>query len=248
VRFNAIRCWEATDVNDPMIPAARRVYEETLAPDERIPWKWIEKSIGGAGQANSRRRHLLLAAPEGSDDDPNALAGYAYGSFISGYGGYLCYVGVADRARRMGVGTHLFDAFFRQMAADAKTAGESLPFVVWESHRPGPDAPPADQEVWKARVRLFDRVGGMWVEGVDFLSPNFAAEEGEPVALQVFIKPIDIPAVSFDEARVRTVVEQLHQRIYRNGPGEDLFDGTFPPGCRPRLVHARLAGAALMRV
>ena len=36
------------------------------------------------------RKHLLLAAPEGRTDDPEALAGYAYGAYIPGYGGYLC--------------------------------------------------------------------------------------------------------------------------------------------------------------
>jgi hypothetical protein len=91
-------------------------------------------------------------------------------------------------------------------------------------------------------------VGALWVEGIDFLAPNYAEDDGEPVALQVFVKPIDAPAASFDEARVRTVVEQLHQRIYRNTPGDELFDETFPPGCRPRLVPARLAGATLMSI
>ena len=239
-------CREATDVNDPMIRAAGQLYEDTLAPDERIPWAWVEKAVGGRGRPGGWRKHLLLAAPEGGTADPQRLAGYAYGAYIPGYGGYLCYIGVAASARRAGVGTKLFEAFFRAMADDAAAAGEPLPFVVWESHRPGPDEPPAEHDVWAARVRLFDRVGGLWVEGVNFLSPNFAADaaDADPVPLQLFVKPVDRPAAAFDEARVRAVVEGLHERVYRNNPGDDLYDGTLTPGCHPRLAPARLAGAA----
>ncbi len=239
--LDQIQCWEATDVNDPMTQAAGRLYEQTLAPDERIPWVWIEKSLERVGRAAGWRKHLLLAAPASRQTDPAALAGYAYGAFIPGYGGYLCYVGVADWARRMGVGTRLFEAFFRAMDADAQTADDSLPFVVWESHRPSPDASPADREVWNARVRLFDRVGGLWVEGIDFLSPNFADDDGDPVPLQLFVKPMDRSAAEFNDARVRAMIDGLHERVYRNDPGDELYDGTFPPGCRPRLVPARLA-------
>src|SRR5206468_2231723 len=131
---------------------------------------------------------LILAAPEGRTADPASLAGYAYGAFIPGYGGYMCYVGVADVARRLGIGTKLFEAFFEAMQADAKAAEEPLPFVVWESHRPD-----ADDKLWNARVRLFDRVGGLWIEGVDFLAPNFAEGDVEPVELQLFLKPVDKP-------------------------------------------------------
>ena len=77
----------------------------------------------------------------------------------------------------MGVGTRLFDQFFRQMAVDAGELGASLPFVIWESHRPGPTATAADWDIWAARTKLFDRVGGQWVEGVNFYAPNFAADD-----------------------------------------------------------------------
>lgn len=234
-----IVCWEPTDVNDPVMRAAGRLYEQTLAPDERIPWVWIEKSVGGGAKPGGWRKRLILASPEGRTADPQALAGYAYGAFIPGYGGYLCYVGVADWARRVGVGTTLFEAFFRAMEEDAKAADEPLPFVIWESHRPGPDAPPADRDLWTARVRLFDRVGGLWVEGVDFLAPNFAADEGDPVPLQLFLKPVERPAAGFGEAKLRGVIHGLHERVYRIDEGDPLYEGTLTPDCHPRLVPAR---------
>ena len=37
--------WEAFDVSDPMTLAASKLYEKTLAADERIPWMWIEQSV-----------------------------------------------------------------------------------------------------------------------------------------------------------------------------------------------------------
>lgn len=92
--------WEALDATDPMTQAASKLYEETLAADERIPWMWIEQSVHDRTKSKPRpggwSRHLLLAAPEGRQDDPAALAGYVYGALLPGYGGYLCYVGVAD--------------------------------------------------------------------------------------------------------------------------------------------------------
>ncbi len=247
---NRIVVWEAFDAADPMTRAAGRLYEQTLAAEERIPWYWIEKSVEGRTKSRPGRtagwsKHLLLAAPEDRADDPDALAGYAYGALVPGYGGYLCYIGVADGARRMGVGTRLFDQFFRQLAVDAGETGSPLPFVVWESHRPGPAAPPAEWDLWAARTKLFDRAGGLWVEGVDFLSPDFAADDEEaadPVPLQLFLKPLGEPAGAFDADRLRQVVGGLHREVYRNEPGDPLYDRTLPPECRPRLLPAKLAG------
>jgi hypothetical protein len=230
-----------------MLRAAGRLYEQTLDPDERIPWEWIERSVETpvAGKPGSWAKRLILAAPEGGTSDPDRLAGYVYGAFISGYGGYLCYVGVADWARRMGVGTRLYQEFYRAMREEARALGEPLPFVLWESHRPLPDAPPADHDLWQARVRLFDRVGGLWVEGVDFLSPSFAEDSEElAVPLQLFVRPMDQPAAAFTAPRLTEVISGLHGQVYRNEPGDLLYDGTLTPDCRPRLVPAKFAGAA----
>jgi hypothetical protein len=124
--------------------------------------------------------------------------------------------------------------------------GESLPFVFGECHRPDPTAPASDWENWTARTRLFDRVGGLWVDGVDFLSPNFAfdeeADDAPPVPLQLFIKPLDAPESSLTPERLREVVGGLHREVYRNEPGSKMYDRTLPPNCEPRLRPARAAG------
>jgi hypothetical protein len=232
-----------------MTQAAGTLYEQTLAADERIPWLWIEKSVESRtktkpGKADGWTKHLLLAAPENRMDDPTGLAGYVYGALIPNFGGYLCYIGVADWARRMGVGTRLFDQFFRQMMVDAGERGDALPFVIWESHRPKPDAPATEWELWAARTKLFDRVGGYWIEGVDFQSPNFAADDeaADPVPLQLFLRPMTEPASAFDSDRLRQIVAGLHREVYRYEPGDPLYDLTLPPGCQPRLRPAKLAG------
>jgi hypothetical protein len=251
VQVNRMVVWEAFDASDPMTQAAGDLYEKTLAADERIPWIWIEKSVESRtktrpGKADGWTKHLLLAAPENRIDDPAALAGYVYGALIPNYGGYLCYIGVADWARRSGVGTRLFDQFFRQMSVDAGELGAPLPFVIWESHRPKPDAPAAEWDLWAARTKLFDRVGGHWVEGVDFLSPNFAADDEDlsaaPVPLQLFLKPVADPAGAFDADRLKQVVAGLHREVYHSGPGDALHDLTLPPDSQPRLRPAKLAG------
>lgn len=241
--FKKILCWEAFDATSELTRAAGRLYERTLSADERIPWAWIERSLAQRGETKPGgwSKHLLLAAPEDRADDPDALAGFAYGALIPGYGGYLCYVGVDERYRGQGVGTRLFDQFDKVLAVDAGAADEPLPFVVWESHRPGPDAPAGEQAMWQARVRLFDKVGGLWVKGVEFLSPNYADEDGPPVRLELFVKPVAVPAKAFDRDRVRELVAGLHQRVYRTQPGDPLFDATLKSRFRPELVPARLA-------
>ncbi|HEX4612608.1 MAG TPA: GNAT family N-acetyltransferase [Urbifossiella sp.] len=231
-------------MTDPAIRAAGLLYERTLDPDERIPWEWIERGITtGSARTVGWRRHLILAAPGGRAARPDQLAGYAYGSFIPGYGGYLCYLGVDEASRGGGVGRQLFEAFFEGVTADAAAAGEPLPFVVWESYRPEPDELPAVHANWAARVRLFDKVGGLWVKGVDFLTPSFAAEAADPVPLQLFVKPMGRPASAFTAEKLLGVVEGLYERVYRIDPGDSLFDRTLTPDCRPKLVPAREAGA-----
>ncbi len=249
MQSSRIVVWEAFEPDDSMTRAAGVLYEQTLAPDERIPWNWIEQSVAGRtrtrpGKAGGWTKHLLLAAPGDRLDDPDALAGYAYGAMIPNYGGYLCYIGVANWARRMGVGTRLFDQFFRQMAVDAGELGGELPFVIWESHRPATTAPATDWDLWAARTKLFDRVGGQWVEGVDFLSPNFTTDDElvDPVPLQLFVKPMSEPGGAFDTDRLKQLVGGLHREVYRNEPGHPLFDRTLPPDCQPRLRPAKLAG------
>ncbi len=250
MQFNRIAVWEAVDSNDLMTKAAARLYEQTLSADERIPWMWIERSIENRSRTKPGgwTKHLLLAAPEGRMSDPSALAGYVYGALIPNYGGYLCYIGVADWARRMGVGTKLYDQFFRHMVNDAGELGDQLPFVIWESHKPAPDSPAAEWDIWAARTKLFDRVGGMWIEGVDFYTPNMALEDDDPsapsVPMQLFLKPMGESAGAFDSDRLKQVVAGLHREVYRNEPGDPLYDRTLPPNCLPRLRPARLAGVA----
>ncbi len=245
MRLETVSCWEPTDVTDPMIAAAGRLYERTLDPDERIPWEWIERGIAGQSVRTAGwRRHLILAAPGGAEARPDALAGYAFGAFIPGYGGYLSYLGVEEAARGGGVGRRLFEAFFARVAADAAAAGEALPFVVWESHRPDADEPQAAHDIWAARVRLFEKVGGLWVKGVEFLTPNYAEDGADPVPLQLFVTPVDRAAAGFTSERLWGVVEGLYERVYRIDPGHPLFDRTVTPGSHLALAPAREAGAA----
>jgi hypothetical protein len=250
VQSNRIIVWEAFDADDAMTRAAGELYERTLPAAERIPWYWIRRSVANRtrvrpGKAGGWSKHLLLAAPAERVDDPGSLAGFAYGALIPNYGGYLCYIGVANWARRLGVGTRLLEQFFRQMAVDGGEVGCGVPFVIWESRRPDPDAPSAEWDLWAARTKLFDRVGGYWIEGVNFLAPSFAtAADGsdEPVPLQLFLRPMDEPVASFEGDRLRSIVAGLHREVYHHEPGSPLFDQTLPPGCEPRLRPAKLAG------
>lgn len=228
--FAKVYCWEPTELGTPVLAAARQLYETTIDPDERIPWMWIERAVG---ERHLRRptgwaKHLVLASEGPNVDDPAALLGYAYGAFIPGFGGYVCYVGVSEAARGKGVGGRLFEAMFKAFAADAAYAGEPLPFVLWESYRPTAEDGPDAHALWAARTRLFDKVGGRWVEGLELVTPNYGDDDPTAsVPLQLFVKPVDEPAASFTPTRLRAVAKDLLEKVYHERPGDYFHDRTL---------------------
>src|SRR5262245_25169877 len=207
---------------DPALPAVRRLYEQTQAADERIPWSYLARAV----ERRARWRpgnwcpHLLTAADPA---DPETPLGFAYGAHVPGLGGYLCYLGVEESARGRGIGTRLFRTFFDLTQADATSEGVPLPFVIWESHPPASGAPPEARALWRARLRQFEKVDARWVAGVTFQSPNFAKRDGPQVPLLLFLTPRQIPAEQFDATALRGVVAALHEHVYGNGPGDPLY-------------------------
>ena len=93
---------------------------------------------------------------------------------------------------------------------------------------------------WAARARLFEKVGGRRVEGLDFLSPDFADPFGPPVPLQLFVKPVAVPGAAFDAGRLKQVAGGLLEQVYRERPGGALYDETMKSAPDPRLVPARV--------
>ncbi len=243
LRNDRIFCLEAFDVDDPLVRAAERLYLTTQHPAERIPWGWIAKSLKGraARRPNAAGSHLLTATPEEHVESAEHLAGFAYGSYVPGYGGYLSYLGVAQAYRKRRVGTRLMAQMGKVLAADAGGVDEALPFVVWESKRPTPDAPEADWRLWEARVRLFDRAGGLWLDGLELFTPNYGEDEGEPVVLQLFVKPVDRALTGFTPDALREIVAGLLTRVYRMRPTDPLYLRTMA-GSAPRLRPAAEAG------
>lgn len=243
LRNDRIFCLEAFDVDDPLVRAAERLYLSTQHPAERIPWGWIAKSLKGraARRPNAAGSHLLTAMPEEHVESAEHLAGFAYGSHVPGYGGYMSYLGVAQAYRKRRVGTRLMAQMCKVLAADAGALDEPLPFVVWESKRPTPDAPEADWKLWDARVKLFDRAGGLWLDGLELFTPNYGDEEGEPVVLQLFVKPVDRAVTGFPPDALREIVAGLLTRIYRMRPSDPLYLRTMA-GTAPRLRPTAEAG------
>lgn len=228
---------ELTSPADPALAATRRLYEATIDRETRIPWEWM---AGGGEPAErvARRRtgrdrwwpHLLVAG--------EPVAGFAYGSLLPGYGGYACHVGVTPAARGRGVARHLFADLFACFRRDAERLVEPLPFVIWESHRPEPADGPDARANWQARLRLFARVGGLWVAGVDFRVPNYMDRGAPPVRLELFLRPFDTPAERLDAAALRSVVAGLHRRVYTIEPGDDLYERAQESAREPRLRPA----------
>jgi hypothetical protein len=224
-------CREILDLDDPVLPAARGLYETTLDEDERIPWEWLARTPERRRQwkPGQRRSHLVVATPQ---NDPNRPVGFGYGAFLPGYGGYVCYLGVDSAARKRGTGTLLFRFLFRLIDNAARDSAMPLPFIVWESHCP------ADRELWAARLRLFEKVGGLWIRSAEMLTPNYMRDHAPPVPLQLFVRPWSEPAETFDADRLRVVVNGLYDNVYRIDPDDPLRRDTLEGMVNPRLVSA----------
>jgi GNAT superfamily N-acetyltransferase len=243
----SLTCWEALDPEDPVLERARHLYETTLPAEERIPWQWIEHAVAArrTWRPGHWSPHLLLAGPRQDHVKGEPAIGFAYGAHVPGFGGYACYLGVDARHRGRGTGTRLLRLLVRVFQVDAACEGVPLPFVMWESRRPESSATEEERAVWRARLRLFAKVGAFWIDGVDFLAPNFARRQGPPVPLQLFLIPVDQPAEAFDAAALRAVAAALHESVYGRSTGDPLFERTLPTGSRPVLRPAAEADAVL---
>jgi GNAT superfamily N-acetyltransferase len=225
-------CREILDPDDPVLPAARALYESVLDEDERIPWEWLARAPERrrSWQPGQRRPHLVVAVEPQS---PNRPLGFGYGVFLPGFGGYVCYLGVEPTARGRGIGRKLFEFLFERIADAARLSRMRLPFIIWESHRP-----PDDAGLWAARMRVFDRVGGWWARGLEMHTPNYMRPDAPPVRLQIFLRPWDESAGSFDAQRLRAAVAGLYHEVYHIAPDDPLHRATMDGAVNPRLVSA----------
>jgi GNAT superfamily N-acetyltransferase len=222
---------EIIDADDPILPAARTLYESVLEEAERIPWDWLARTPARRRewQPGQRRGHIVVAVPK---LDVNQPVGFGYGAFLPDYGGYVCYLGVSPDARGQGIGTTLFQFLFDLIASAARESDARLPFILWESHRP------ADESLWQARVRLFEKVGGLWARGIELQTPNYMQPNAPPAPLRVFLRPWDEPASEFDGDRLRDVVRGLYANVYRIPTDDPLYEATLRAAVNPRLVPA----------
>jgi len=224
-------CREILETDDPVLLAARALYESTLDEAERIPWQWLASTPERRSnwQPGRRRPHLIVATPA---EEPNHPVGFGYGAFLPGYGGYVCYLGVDPRARGRGIGTQLFQFLFRLINSAARISAVPLPFIIWESHKPD------DAALWAARLRLFEKVGGLAIGGVQMLTPNYMQPDAGPVPLHLFIRPWGDTATEFDADRLRGAVNGLYDQIYHVSPDDPLRRDTLEGMVNPRLVPA----------
>jgi GNAT superfamily N-acetyltransferase len=229
-------CWEILSETDPLLEQSRILYQSTQKVEEQIPWEWIEGALAQKAywQPGRWAPHLLVTA-DVTETGVGPIHGFITGGYLPDFGGYISYLGVDPHARKRGLGTLLFESMFAQLQNDARNANGSLPFVIWESCPPEIDSPSNERTNWFARLKCFERIGGLWVSGLDFLSPNFMEdEEAEPITLQLFLKPMDASRSSFDRTRLKEIALGLQQRIYRLDADDPLVIGTLQD-CDPRL-------------
>jgi GNAT superfamily N-acetyltransferase len=226
-----IVCRDILNPDNPILPAAQRLYESVLEEEERIPWPWLARTPERTRdwRPGQRRPHLVVAI---DPDAPDRPLGFGYGAFIPGYGGYVCYLGVEPAARGRGIGGKLFEFLFQQIAEAASISGMRLPFIIWESHKPN------DPALWAARIRVFNRVGGLWARGIELHTPNYMQDDAPPVRLRVFLRPWDQPGADFNAPRLRAAVVGLYHEVYRIGPDDPLYRATIEGAVNPELVPA----------
>jgi GNAT superfamily N-acetyltransferase len=206
--------------DDPGLPRVRDLYERSINLSERIPWDWLTGGIRSTAPL-PRRSHLVVAQRTSGGRGGPAL-GFVTGMHLPRFGGYLSYVAVDTRARGRGVGAMLYKALIRRLRHSAHASGQSLPFLLWDSRPPSPSDGAEARLNWEARLRLFKKVGGYWVEGIQFTSPNYLNPLAGDVPLEFFLKPVEDRRADFTEGRLRRIVRGLLKRIYRlDVDGED---------------------------
>lgn len=200
---------EIVQGQDPVLGSVRRLYEQTLGPSERIPWDWLASFVHPIPSLQ-RRSHLIVACGEYD----SRLLGFVTGTYQPRFGGYLSYVAVNPKARGFGVGASLYRALIRRMRKTAFTMGRSMPCLMWDSRPPSPSDDFEVRANWEARLALFKKIGGRWIEGVQFTSPNYLSPRAGDVPLEFFLKPVDDSVEDFNGPRLRRIVRGLLKNIY----------------------------------
>src|SRR5262245_31943580 len=209
--------------DDPVLRRVRRLYEQSLGPAERIPWTWITSPIPQSSRIP--RQYHLLVAQYGSESPNSPVFGFVVGMRLQ-KGGYLSYVAVDPRARGRGIGALLYRGLIRRLRRSAHAAGRDFPFLLWDSRPPSPADGPEIRDNWASRLALFKKVGGYWIEGIQFTSPNFINPRAGDVPLEFFLRPVDVERWDFNEGRLRRIVRGLLKRIYHldmDGPDGELL-------------------------
>ncbi|VTS01658.1 GNAT family N-acetyltransferase [Tuwongella immobilis] len=231
--------WESLDSKDPILNQVKALYESTQVPDERIPWAWIQR----VGDRRAKWRpgqwspHLLIAASRDAAGNIGDPIGFIHGAHVPGLGGYICYLGVAPEARRLGVSAYLFEQMSRVLQATAGAENAPLELIVWESHRPRPDASREELDRWEARCRSFQRAGAFWIDGIVCHTPSFEEARG-PVLLELFVLPQQLPRQGFTADKLRSIASTLLTRVYHLEPEHPWFAASLPADCEPRLRPA----------
>ncbi len=203
---------EVVSAEDPILDSVRSLYEQTLGSSERIPWDWLASFVHPMPSLQ-RRSHLIVARREiGNRHGP--LMGFVTGTYQPRFGGYLSYVAVDPRARGRGVGASLYRSLIRRMRKTAYAMGRSMPCLMWDSKPPSPSDGPEVRANWESRLKLFKKIGGRWVEGIQFTSPNYLTPRAGDVPLEFFLKPVDDTVEEFTGPRLRRIVRGLLKNIY----------------------------------
>jgi ribosomal protein S18 acetylase RimI-like enzyme len=220
MRIATISFREIVRPDDPVLPAVRSLYEQSISPSERIPWDWLANTVSGLPW-HSRRSHLIVARRDSASSSRGVL-GFVAGCYLPQYGGYLSYVAVNPKARGRGIGASLYRALIRRLRRTASAWERDLPCLVWDSRPPSPSDGLEARANWESRLHLFKKIGGYWIEGIQFTSPNYLAPGSGDVPLEFFLKPVDTTATDFNEGRLRRIVRGLLKRVYRlDIDGED---------------------------
>lgn len=204
---------EVINENDPILKSVRKLYERTLSSSERIPWDWLATFVQPV--PSLQRRSYLIVAMRAGGKTGQQLLGFVTGTYQPRFGGYLSYVAVHSKARGRGIAPSLYRALIRRMRKSASALGRSIPCLMWDSRPPSPSDNAEVRANWENRLRLFKKVGGRWIEGVQFTSPNYLLPRSGDVPLEFFLKPVDDTVEDFAGPRLRRVVRGLLRNIYQ---------------------------------
>ncbi len=205
---------ETLAIEDPRLPAVRRIYDEAFPEDGDEGWEWLMQRLAGADNApgvTPDAYHILVAEEDGQVLGFMAVAFWSQVPEANSALGFGDYLGVCSERRGSGIGGELYRSALATMESDADRAGLAFAGMAFDVEDPDLAVTAENRTLRERRIAFYERLGARLLSQVDFWEPALGAAPALRYRLFFHRASRDIES--------RQLVRELYRLIY--GLGED---------------------------